>query len=169
MGREFPIARAMPSPMCTGGRGLTALVFPARTAKGERAAVWRVFEGLGAVVEIAEEHMDSFTVCYSVSHGYHALDALAAAGERCGLPAELALTVAAHALADGVLAWRQMGRQSLPKLLAKASTPGGTAEATASAMDRAGYRRSILAGLRAGIERARALRGGGPAARRRER
>jgi pyrroline-5-carboxylate reductase len=108
--------------------------------------------------------MGAFTVCYSVSHAYHALDALAAAGERCGLHQELALAVAAHALADGVLAWRR-GRQTLPELVAEAATPGGIAVTTASAMDRAGYRRAILSGLRAGIRRARAL-SGGPAGRR---
>jgi hypothetical protein len=71
LAREIPIARAMPSPMCTGGSGLTALVFPAKAAKGERAAVHRFLGRFGPVVEIYEKHMDAFTACYSVSHGYH--------------------------------------------------------------------------------------------------
>jgi pyrroline-5-carboxylate reductase len=53
LGRQIPIARAMPSPMCTGGRGLTALVFPEWTEKDQRAAVRVIFERFGAVVEIS--------------------------------------------------------------------------------------------------------------------
>ena len=44
---------------------------------------------------------------YSSSHGYHALAALAEAAEKLGLDRKTALTAAAHALADGVLAWRE--------------------------------------------------------------
>ncbi len=156
LGPKFPIARAMPSPICTGGRGLTALAFPPRMTNAQRSSIRAVFKCLGTVTEIPEAHMDAFTAAYSVSHGYHALDALASAAQHFGLPGGLARSLAAHALADGVLCWRK-GLRPLEDLLAEASTPGGIAEATASAMDRAGYRRSILAGLRAGISRARAL------------
>ena len=45
---------------------------------------------------------------YSSSHGYHALDALAgAAARKLGLDRKTALTAASHAIADGILTWRE--------------------------------------------------------------
>ena len=54
------------------------------------------------MLEIPERHFDAFTVTFSPSHGYHALAALATAGERLGLNRKNALTAAAHALAGGI-------------------------------------------------------------------
>ena len=106
------------------------------------------------MLEIPERQFDAFTVTFSPSHGYHALAALATAGERLGLNRKNALTAAAHALADGILSWRE-GEEQLDDLVQEAATPGGTAAATMQAMDRSGYKRSIEKGLRAGIARAR--------------
>jgi pyrroline-5-carboxylate reductase len=147
-------ARAMPSPACRTGRGLTALTFePAfpRTAKHE---VRELFEKLGTVLEIPESQFDAFTVTYSSSHGYHALATLADAAERLGLNRKTALTAAAHALADGILSWRE-SKIPLDLLLHEAATPGGIAATAMRAMDSSGYQRIIQQGLRAGMARAR--------------
>jgi pyrroline-5-carboxylate reductase len=93
-------------------------------------------------------------VTYSSSHGYHALAALAEAAERLGLDAKTAKIAAAHALADGVLAWRE-GKLSLDDLLHEAATPGGISAATLASMAQSGYRRIVQRGLRAGMGRAR--------------
>ncbi|HVN21433.1 MAG TPA: hypothetical protein VMU05_21790, partial [Dongiaceae bacterium] len=61
---------------------------------------------------------------------------------------------AAHALADGILYWREAGL-SLDELLHEAATPGGIAAATMHAMDQAGYPRAVSKGLKAGIAQAR--------------
>ncbi len=61
---------------------------------------------------------------------------------------------AAHALADGILYWRESGL-SLDELLHEAATPGGIAAATMDAADHAGYPRTVAKGLAAGIARAR--------------
>jgi len=65
------------------------------------------FSHVGPVFEILESKFDAFTVTYSSSHGYHALAALADAAEKLGLDHKTALTAAAHAIADGILAWRE--------------------------------------------------------------
>lgn len=147
-------ARAMPSPVCRYGRGLTALTFDRGFPHRSRREVLALFRAVGDVLEISESKFDAFTVTYSSSHGYHALDALAQAGEQLGLDRQCALTAASHALADGVLSWRE-GHLSLAELLHEAATPGGIAATAMSAMDRAGYRRAVQRGLRAGFLRAR--------------
>jgi len=156
--------RAMPSPVCRIGRGLTALsfdrgmfdrrMFDRGVSKTDRACVRKFFERVGPVLELREEQMDAFTATFSPSHGYHALTKLAAAAEKEGLDRKMALTAAAHALADGIEYWRSSG-QSLDELLQEAATPGGIAAATMAAMDKSGYARAVANGIRAGIRQAR--------------
>ena len=147
-------ARAMPSPVCRSGRGLTALTFDPTFSRTARRGVKDFFAKVGSVLEIPESQFDVFTATFSSSHGYHTLAALAASAQRLGLNREIAMTAAAHALADGILSWRE-SKTPLTELLHEAATPGGTAAAAMKAMDSSGYGRSIRQGLRAGIARAR--------------
>jgi len=146
--------RAMPSPVSRVGRGLTALCFERGMPARDRKAVRDLFSRLGQVIEISENAFDAFTATYSSSHGYHALATLSQAAARNGLDRKTALIAAAHALADGIAYWRHTGL-SLEELLHEAATPGGIAAATMNAMDRAGYARAVVRGLRAGIDQAR--------------
>jgi len=146
-------ARAMPSPVARTGRGLTAITFDRGLPASARREVRDFFSRAGTVLEIPERRFDAFTVTYSSSHGYHALSALAEAAEKLGLDRKTALTAAAHALADGVLAWRE-STLSLDALLNEAATPGGIAASTMAKMNQSGYKRSVQLGLRAGMSRA---------------
>jgi pyrroline-5-carboxylate reductase len=148
-------ARAMPSPLCRSGRGLTAVTFPRILPRADRKRVRDLFATFGQVVEIPEKKFDAFTVTFSCSHGYHALATLARTAQATGLDRHTALLASAHALADGIIAWRE-GKHSLDSLLEEAATPGGVAAATAAKMDAAGYERAIRQGVAAGLRRARA-------------
>ena len=147
-------ARAMPSPVCRSGRGLTAVTFESAVSPGVRRDVKQLFERVGQVVKIPEREFDAFTVTYSSSHGYHALAALAGAARKVGLDRKTAMTAAAHALADGILVWRE-SKMALDELLREAATPGGTAATVMAAMSSAGYERAVEKGLKAGMARAR--------------
>ena len=105
------------------------------------------------MLEIPESRFDAFTVTYSSSHGYHALSALAEAAEKLGLDRKTALTAAAHALADGVLAWRESTLSS-GRVAERSRHPGGIAASTMAKMNQSGYKRSVQLGLRAGMSRA---------------
>jgi pyrroline-5-carboxylate reductase len=153
LGPPVKWARAMPSPVCRSGRGLTALTFDRGFPAGPRVEVRDLFGMVGSVLEIPEKKFDAFTVTFSSSHGYHALAALTDAAEKIGLDRKSARIGAAHALADGIAAWRE-GKSSLEELLQEAATPGGTAAAVMNAMDRSGYRKTIAGGLRAGMKQA---------------
>ena len=157
-GRPVQWARAMPSPLCRSKRGLTAVTFPRTLSRANRKRVRDFFAGFGQVVEIPESKFDAFTVIYSCSHGYHALATLARTGQAAGLDRNTALLASAHALADGIIAWRD-GNDSLDSLLEEAVTPGGIASATVTAMDAAGYGRAVRQGVAAGLRRARANAG----------
>ena len=146
--------RAMPSPVSRIGHGLSALCFHRSAGKSDRTRVRNLFTQVGEVVEVPEDRFDVFTATYSSSHGYHALASLAAAAKQAGLDPKTALTAAAHALADGVLYWRESGL-SLEELLHEAATPGGIAAATMKAMEKAGYAEAVSRGLKAGVAQAR--------------
>ena len=147
-------ARAMPSPVCRIGRGLTALSFDRGVGLADRKRVRELFACVGQVVELREKDFDAFTATYSSSHGYHALASLAKAAQEEGLNGKTALIAAAHALADGIVYWRESGL-SIESLLHEAATPGGIAATTMAAMDKAGYGSAVRKGIRAGIAQAR--------------
>jgi len=147
-------ARAMPSPVCRIGRGLTPVSFDRGVSKNDCARVRELFAGVGPVIDLPESQMDAITATSSPTHGYHALANLAKAAESAGLNRKAALIAAAHALSDGILNWRESGL-SLEDLLHEAATPGGIAAATMAAMDTAGYARVMQRGLAAGIAQAR--------------
>jgi pyrroline-5-carboxylate reductase len=146
--------RAMPSPTSHSGCGLTALCFDSKFPRFQRAVIVSLFEALGPVIKIPERQFDAFTVTYSSSHGYHALAALANAGEKAGLSRKTALLAASHALADGIFVWKK-GDLSLDGLIREAETPGGIAASVIQEMNRHGYARIFEKGLSAGILRAR--------------
>jgi pyrroline-5-carboxylate reductase len=158
LGAPVRWARAMPSPVCRSGRGLTAVTFPRGRSLRDRKLIRDLFASFGQVAEIPESKFDAFTVSYSSSHGYHALATLAAAAERAGLDRKTALVASAHGLADGIVAWRE-GKHSLESLLAEAATPGGIAATTMAAADAAGYRHAVQKGVMAGLRRAHANAG----------
>ena len=158
LGPPVAWARAMPSPVGRSRRGLTALAFDRSLARRAKRRIRNLFSQLGPVFEIPESQFDAFTVTYSASHGYHAVDTLARAAQKLGLPQKTAYAAAAHALADGILAWRE-DDTSLEALLYEAATPGGIAATVIDSMNRAGYRTVVQRGLEAGISRARRNRG----------
>ncbi|HZR33453.1 MAG TPA: pyrroline-5-carboxylate reductase dimerization domain-containing protein [Terriglobales bacterium] len=147
-------ARAMPSPVCRTGRGLTAVTFDRSVPGTARRLVRNFFAHVGTVLEIPEKNFDVFTATYSPSHGYHALATLAEAAEKLGLDRDHALIAAAHALADAIAAFRQE-KIPLEELLYEAATPGGIAATVMDTENRAGYKRIIERALRAGVQRAR--------------
>ncbi len=154
LGSPVRWARAMPSPVSRIRRGLTAVTFAPGVSEADRRQVRSFFEHVGTVLQIHERQFDAFTAIYSSSHGYHALAALATAAEHAGLDHKTALVAASHALANGILYWRD-GRLDLVELLHEAATPGGIAATTMAAMDKAGYRKAISRGVLAGIRQAK--------------
>jgi pyrroline-5-carboxylate reductase len=146
--------RAMPSPVCRIGKGLTPVSFDRGVVQRDRAHVRKLFALVGPVIDLPESQIDAITATHSPTHGYHALANLAEAAQRAGLNRKAALIAAAHALSDGIDYWRESGLE-LDELLHEAATPGGIAAATMAAMDQAGYARVVRNGVSAGIAQAR--------------
>ena len=153
LGAPVRWARAMPSPVCRIGRGLTPVCFDSNVSERESTRVRKFFARVGPVLDLPEGQLDAITATHSPTHGYHALATLAKAAEDAGLDRATALTAAAHALSDGIVYWRESGAE-LSELLREAATPGGIAAATMAAMDASGYARAVGKGIRAGVRQA---------------
>jgi pyrroline-5-carboxylate reductase len=134
LGTATPVVRAMPNTPAAIGRGITALI-------GNRAATERhlitaeaLLAAVGETVRLADEaEMDAVTAVSGSGPAYVFLliESLAAAGEREGLPADLALRLATATVAGaGALA---QGSGTPPEDLRRAVTsPGGTTAAALS-------------------------------------
>jgi pyrroline-5-carboxylate reductase len=147
------LARAMPSPACRTGHGLTALAFGRGMPPAARHRVRRFFKRVGEVVEIPEREFDAFTVAYSTSQGLHALGARIRAAQKIGLSRRSAIIAAAHGLVAGLHGVDTV--DSLADLLSEAATPGGIAGKVMAVMRAEGYDRAIERAFRAGLARAR--------------
>jgi len=147
-------ARAMPSPVCRIGHGLTALTYDRAVSPRDRKRVRGLFDQVGAVLEISESRFDAFCAAYSPSHGYHALATLATAAQAAGLDRGTALVACSHALAEAIAYWRESG-ETLDELLREAATPGGTAAATLRTLKKYRYEQAVAAGLQAALRQAR--------------
>lgn len=154
LGSPYRWARAMPSPVCRTGGGLTAVAFSRTMRTTDRRELRKFFALVGSVIEIPETQFDAFTVTFSSSHGFHALATLIKAAQSIGLDEKTARLAAAHALADAIKSWRS-GNLPLSELLNEAATPGGIAAAVMESENNAGYQRIVEKGLRAGMDRAR--------------
>ena len=112
--------RAMPSPLCRSGRGLTAVTFPRTLTRADRKCVHDLFASFGRVVEIPESKFDAFTVTLFMQPW---LSRTRDSGSNCAKRQVLIeirrCSRSAHALADGILAWRD-GKDSLESLLEEA-------------------------------------------------
>ena len=150
-------SRAMPSPACRMGHGLTALAFDRAFPRAARQRVRRFFARVGATLELPEREFDAFTVVYSTSQGYHALAARIGAARKIGLSPRVAFLAAAHGLAEGVRALEE-NPSTLEELLAEAATPGGVAAEVMRVMHAGGYDRLVARAYRAGVARASARR-----------
>src|SRR2546426_4069126 len=69
-------ARAMPSPVCRGGRGLTAITFEPAGSPGVLRDVEQLFERVGQGNENSERKFEAFHGSYLNKHGHHAFGAV---------------------------------------------------------------------------------------------
>ena len=153
LGAPVRWARAMPSPVARSGRGLTALAFDRDFPPPARREVRDLFarsELSSKFPRASSTRLPSLTLRATVITLWRRWPKRL----RTGTGPEDRLDAAAHALADGILAWRE-SEFSLDELLREAATPGGIAAATLASMDRSGYKRIVRRGLRAGMGRAK--------------
>lgn len=160
------VVRLMPNTPARVGKGCTALALGAGAEPGDAELARRVFSAIGSVVEIAEDRMDAFTALAGSGPAYvfAMVEALAAAGERAGLGAEVAMAAARQTVIGAAGLLEESGEDAAV-LREAVTSKGGTTAAGLSGLSEAGFadavERAVLAARDRGAELGRASEGGG--------
>ncbi len=134
LGGLTPVVRAMPNTPAAIGQGITALVANEHVSSRGLALSKRVMQAVGRVVVLQDEsQMDAVTAVSGSGPAYvfHLVEALAAAGEKHGLPADIALELA-RATVSGAGAMALQSDETPGQLRQNVTSPNGT---TAAALE----------------------------------
>jgi pyrroline-5-carboxylate reductase len=131
------IVKAMPNLPVSLRQGVTELFTDGSADQRSRTQVERLMRALGHVEWFDDEGLLSVASALTAAAPaflYRFLDALAAAGEELGLPAEQAARLAA-AMAQGASALAAGSGSSPEELARRVASPGGTTEAGLAVLD----------------------------------
>lgn len=133
-GADRAIVRAMPNTPASVGRGVTVLYANEATRPDQKVIAERLMGAVGEVHWLADEELMHAVTAVSGSgpaYVFLLIEALAAAAQRAGLPAHLAMRLArATVTGSGELAFQSP--DSAAQLRVNVTSPGGT---TAAALD----------------------------------
>ncbi|TNM50792.1 pyrroline-5-carboxylate reductase [Nocardioides albidus] len=152
-----PVVRAMPNTPVRAGFGVTAVVGGAHASGETLQRVSALFATVGLVVEVGEDQIDAVgTVSGSgPAYVFYLAEAMAEAGKRLGLPADLARTLATHTVAG---AGRLLDGDADPAALRRAvCSPNGSTERAIAAFEERGLRGVVAAGAAAAEARAKEI------------
>jgi pyrroline-5-carboxylate reductase len=131
LGEDAAIIRAMPNTPAAIGRGVTVAVVNQKVGSEAKAFATKLLEAAGAVEWVADEALlDPVTALSGSGPAYVFLmiEALAAAGVKAGLPADLAMRLARHTVAGaGELALTSA--EPPDQLRRNVTSPNGTTQA----------------------------------------
>jgi pyrroline-5-carboxylate reductase len=150
-GGHQPVVRTMPNTPALLGAGVTGLFAnPAVDAAG-RARAQALLEAAGATVWVGDEAlMDAVTAVSGSGPAYVFLlaEAMQAAGEAEGLPAEAARTLALHTIL-GAARMLTEGNEPADELRRRVTSPGGTTHAAVEAFEAGGLRELVARAVHA--------------------
>lgn len=131
LGAGTPVVRAMPNTPAAVGRGITALIGNGAVDEPRLALAETLCAAVGQTVRLEDEaQMDAVTGVSGSGPAYvfHMVEALAAAAEAQGLPADLSMQLA-RATVAGAGALLDASEESAEELRVNVTSPGGTTAA----------------------------------------
>jgi pyrroline-5-carboxylate reductase len=161
LGKDVAVVRAMPNTPAMVGAGMTALCAGAAAQAEHLETAQRLFESVGRVVIVDEKHMDAITALSASGPAFVfvILESLAEAGVKCGLPREMATTLAAQTLFGSAKLALETGHH--PALLKDAvTTPAGCTIEGLMELERGGLRVTLMSAVVKTAGRAKELMGG---------
>ncbi|HZT18158.1 MAG TPA: pyrroline-5-carboxylate reductase [Dongiaceae bacterium] len=130
LGEAAAIVRAMPNTPAAIGRGISVAVAGAKATAKQRALADRLLSACGEVAWVTDEAlMDPVTALSGGGPAYIFLliEALAEAGRKAGLPAELAMRLA-RATVSGAGELARLSPEPAAELRRNVTSPGGTTQ-----------------------------------------
>ncbi|MDQ3269056.1 MAG: pyrroline-5-carboxylate reductase [Pseudomonadota bacterium] len=158
-GDAVAVVRAMPNTPALIGEGITGLYANADVSQAQRDQAASLLSAVGPAVWIDDEaQMDAVTAVSGSGPAYLFLlaEAMQAAGEQQGLPAEKARALATQTLLGAARMLAQSGE--LPATLrSRVTSPGGTTQAAVEAFESGGFHALVASAIGAATERGREL------------
>lgn len=144
-----------PSAIC---RAATALARGSRTSSNDLDFAQEIFTAIGLVVEVDEAQIDAVTALSGSGPAfvYTVIEALAAGGTKCGLPSDIALTLATQTLL-GAAQLALESKLSPEELRRMVVTPGGTTAAGLTVMEKQKTADGLSAAVQAAAARGREM------------
>lgn len=158
LGEGARVVRVMPNMPLVVGEGATAVCGGAHASAADVELVVGLFSALGFACEAAERDMDAVCAVSGSGPAYVAamIEALAAAGERQGLSAELARGLALQTVYGTAKVLAETGCD-VAEFRESVCSPGGTTIAALDAMAARGFGEAIDAGVAAAVRRSKEL------------
>lgn len=153
---DLSIVRLMPNVNVKINQGMTAIIGNEASQASGLAQVQQIFEKLGSVIELPEQHFSTFVALAGSSPAfiYLFIDSLSRAGVKYGLTKAQATAIAAQAVKGSAQMVLEDGRSPFD-LVDQVSSPGGTTVAGLLAMEEHGFITSIIKGIDATIQKDR--------------
>ncbi|MFD1672913.1 pyrroline-5-carboxylate reductase [Agrilactobacillus yilanensis] len=154
---DLAIVRLMPNVNVKINQGMTAITGNAASQVTGLATVKGIFEKIGSVTELPEQHFSTFVALAGSSPAfiYLFIDSLARAGVKYGLSKAQATEIAAQAVKGSAQMVLEDGRSPFD-LIDQVCSPGGTTVAGLLAMEENGFMTSVIKGIDATINKDRA-------------
>ena len=152
------VVRAMPNMPAVVAEGATAIAPASGATPADLDEAEALFRSVGSVVRVSESMLDAVTGLSGSGPAYAfiAIEALADAGVRAGLPRDVSLKLAAQTLLGAGKLVLESGEHP-GKLKDMVTSPAGTTIAGVAALERAGYRGALMQAVEAATARSKEL------------
>lgn len=157
-GQDQPVVRAMPNTPALVDEGATAISAGTYATDQHVEMARSIFEAVGQVVAVPEQHMDAVTGLSGSgpAYVYMFIEALTDAGVKQGMARKDAATLSAQTVYGAAKLAIETGKH--PAILRdEVTTPGGTAIAAVSSLEEHGLRTMLINAVGTATQRSREL------------
>lgn len=155
---EVPVIRVMPNTPCQVQEGMSAICLGRGCGEKERRLSESIFASVGKVIVVEEKLINAITGLSGSGPAYVFLmiEALSDAGVRVGLSRKIAQTLAAQTVFGSAKMVLTSGKHPA-QLKDNVASPGGTTIAGIHALEKGGFRASLINAVLAAVKRAKEL------------
>lgn len=160
-GNTQPVIRAMPNTPAAIGKGISVAVASPDVSEAQKNMADTLLTAVGKVEFIKDESLlDAVTAVSGSGPAYvfHLIEAMASAGEKAGLPARLAMSLARETIIGAAALAEAESQSPAATLRENVTSPGGTTAAALEVLRGSGALEELMSrAIAAATERSRAL------------
>jgi len=158
LGREVPVVRVMPNTPALVKTGVSGISPGKYAGEKEEAIAEHMMRGVGIVVKVPEEMLDTVTALSGSGPAYifYIIESLIEAGMEMGLSEDDAKKLVGQTVLGAARMVMETG-ESPQVLRAKVTSPGGTTESALKYLERKGFQEILIAAVKEAAKRSKEL------------